>query len=383
MRRTLARVAVPLLVGVASSSCFWSDGNTDLAEGFANEAYVQGLDLPVAMALTPDGQLLVTEKESGDVRLIDENGNLSPDPMTHFDVASDGEWGLLGIALHPDYETNRLAYVYYMEPEHEGRSRPVVARFEVQASRAGEAEVVVDDLPQTSISTGSPEVDLFSNIHVGGNLHFGPDGLLYVAVGDFGVFEQRAADPASALGKILRFTAEGEPVPAESLEDSGRYGVFAYGLRNPFDFDFDEHGRIFAVDNGPDACDEINLVLEGQGYGWPSPRLSAETCERRDGEPAIAYLARAGSDAADNGSTVGPSSLLYLADGLGPLEGPGVIVCEVNTGRLRYHRLTEDPLTVSASVTLADDCFTDVVQLADGSLLYTTVDAIHRIFASD
>jgi hypothetical protein len=60
-----------------------------------------------------------------------------------------------------------------------------------------------------------------------------------------------------------------------------------------------------------------------------------------------------------------------------------VVVCEVNTGRLRYHRLNEDPLTVSASVTLADDCFTDVVQLADGSLLYTTVDAIHRIFASD
>ncbi|HET9200518.1 MAG TPA: PQQ-dependent sugar dehydrogenase, partial [Dehalococcoidia bacterium] len=161
------------------------------------------------------------------------------------------------------------------------------------------------------------------------------------------------------------------------------YGVFAYGLRNPFDFDFDGDGRIFAIDNGPQACDEINLVVEGEDYGWPSPRLSQDTCERRDGEAAIGYVAREGHEPAQNGSTVGPSSILYLTDGLGRLEGPGAVVCEVNTGRLRYHQLVEEPLSVEASYTLAEDCFTDVIQLADGSLLYTTQSSIERLTAND
>jgi glucose/arabinose dehydrogenase len=379
MTAALLRAVALTFLPLTAASCLWSSDSSDLASGFDREVFVDGLELPVAMALAPDGSIFVTEKESGDIRLIDPAGSLQPEPVIHFDVAGAGEWGLLGIALHPQYATNSLAYVYYMEPEEDGRSRPLIARFAVEDGRGSDPTIIVDDLPRTSISGGSPEADLFSNIHVGGNLHFGPDGLLYVAIGDFGVFEQRSADLSQPLGKILRFTTDGEPAPVPGLGDDALPSVFAYGLRNSFDFDFAPDGRIFAVDNGPDACDEINIIAAGANYGWPSPRLSADTCERRDGEPAIGYLAREDTEPPDNGSTVGPSSLLYLATDFGSLPGPALVVCEVNTGRLRYLPFDGDSLNPDDGAILADDCFTDVIQLPDGNLLYATTSSIKRL----
>ncbi|HEX5940395.1 MAG TPA: PQQ-dependent sugar dehydrogenase, partial [Dehalococcoidia bacterium] len=255
--------------------------------------------------------------------------------------------------------------------------------FQLEGHVGRDPSIVVSDLPRTSITGASPEVDLFSNIHVGGNLHFGPDELLYLSIGDFGVFQQRSADPGEAIGKLLRFTAEGQPAPAQNLPAEGDPRVFAYGLRNPFDFDFGGDGQIFAVDNGPDACDEVNIIREGLNYGWPSPRVSEESCERRDGESAIGYLSREGSNPYENGSTVGPSSLLYLENGFGRLAGPGLVVCEVNTGRLRYLPLNGDVVNVGESETLADDCFTDVIRLGDGSLVYTTLTSLRRLRAAD
>ncbi|HEX5939958.1 MAG TPA: PQQ-dependent sugar dehydrogenase, partial [Dehalococcoidia bacterium] len=200
-------IAVSLFTGLATA-CFWTGDGDDLASGFESELYVDDLESPVAMASDPNGRVLVTEKNSGDVRLIDEQGRLKAEPVIHFEAASAGEWGLLGIALHPDFQANRLAYVYYMAPSVEGRSQPVVARFQIDGDVGRDPSIVVSDLPRTSITGASPEVDLFSNIHVGGNLHFGRDELLYVSIGDFGVFQQRSADPGEAIGKLLRFTAE-------------------------------------------------------------------------------------------------------------------------------------------------------------------------------
>lgn len=339
------------------------------------------LDLPVALAQAPDGRVFVTEKNSGDVRLLEADGQLAEDPVIHFDVATDGEWGLLGIALHPGFEDNHFVYVYYMEPKVEGRSHPVIVRFREENGSGTDAEVIVDNLPLTEISVGSPTVDLFSNIHVGGNLHFGPDGFLYVAIGDFGVFQAKAQDVAEPLGKILRLDDEGQPAPGNPFSDEPDADprVYAYGLRNPFDFDWAPDGTLYAVDNGPDACDEVNIIVAGGDYGWPSNRLSSTSCDRRDGMQALHYLARPDSEPHKNGSTVGPSSLLYLEEGFAGEDGPGVVVCEVNSGRLGYLRLAGDGAQVVGEKTLAEDCFTDVIQLADGDLLYARPDGLTRL----
>lgn len=367
---TAANMAAALTVAVLASGCRAGDEGEE----------IDGLSLPVALAEAPDGRIFVSEKETGNVRLI-EDSRLVAEPVIHFDVATAGEWGLLGIALHPDFTSNHLLYVYYMEPEVEGRSHPVVMRFREEGGRGMDAEVIVDDLRLTDLPVGAPEVDLFSNIHVGGNLHFGPDGYLYVSIGEYGVFENKAQDLAEPLGKILRIDSEGNPAPGNPFADdeSADPRVYAYGLRNPFDFDWAPDGTLYAIDNGPDACDEVNLIVAGGNYGWPSNRVSSDSCERRDGAQAIHYLARRGRGAPENNSTVGPSSLLYLESGYAGHDGPGLAVCEVNTGRLRYLALGEEGTTVTDTSTIGGDCFTDVIELSDGSLLYTRADALVSI----
>ncbi len=161
-------------------------------------------------------------------------------------VKYGGEMGLLSMAFDPDFENNGYVYVYYYNK----RDFTVLSRFKsydgVRFSK--NTEKVIFKVKQP-----------FKN-HNGGHLEFGPDGYLYLSLGDGGSAGDplnNAQNPNSPLGKILRFNVK-----------TFSYEIFAYGLRNPWRFSFDSLGRMWVGDVGQNRWEEINLVEKGKNYGW-------------------------------------------------------------------------------------------------------------------
>ena len=186
-------------------------------------------------------------------------------------VLSGGERGLLGLAFHPNFSSNGFFYVDYTA---ENPSRTVISRFSVSQANPNQGD------------NGSEQVILevlqpFSN-HNGGKIAFGPDGYLYVALGDGG----SGGDPlgngqnrSTLLGSILRIDVDtssefGEySVPSDNPFVGNTQGhreeIYAYGLRNPWKFSFDYvTGRLWAADVGQDRSEEINIIEKGRNYGW-------------------------------------------------------------------------------------------------------------------
>ena len=179
-----------------------------------------------------------------------------------------GEQGLLGLAFHPQYESNGRFFVNYTRI---ADSATVVAEYRVSGSDPN-----VADRDETVLLTISQP---FSN-HNGGMIDFGPDGFLYISTGDGGSGNDpgnEAQNLDSLLGKILRIDVDntGTSLPYAIPSDNpfvgrpGRDEIFAYGLRNPWRFSFDRPtGRLYAADVGQDAVEEVNLIQKGRNYGW-------------------------------------------------------------------------------------------------------------------
>jgi glucose/arabinose dehydrogenase len=240
--------------------------------GYAWSPVVAGLDLPVDIQNAGDssGRLFVVEKH-GRIRII-QNGQLLPTPFLdiHNEVGSQAnEQGLLGLAFHPGYATSGLFFVNYTDVN----GNTVIARFHVSAN-------------DPNLADPSSEVDL---IHVdqpyvnhnGGGLAFGPDGYLYIGLGDGG----SAGDPhrngqnlQTMLGKLLRIDVDhGNPyaIPSDNpyATGGGLPEIWAYGLRNPWRFSFDRQtGGLYIADVGQDRWEEVDYVPAGTSggldFGW-------------------------------------------------------------------------------------------------------------------
>ncbi len=207
----------------------------------------QGLEVPWGIAFLPNGRALVTERDSTRVLEIPAHGG-STRTIGRMDAAQpQGEAGVLGIAVSPDFEDDSLVFVYLTTAE-DNR----VVRMEYDGRRLGEPEVVLDGIPN-------------GFIHDGGRLGFGPDGHLYVSTGETGEGEL-AQDRASLGGKILRITPDGEPAPGNPFADSP---VWTWGHRNVQGLAFDERDRLWASELGASTWDELNLIEPGDNYGWP------------------------------------------------------------------------------------------------------------------
>jgi len=227
--------------------------------GFSDTLAARGLNSPTAMAFAPDGRLFICE-QGGAVRVW-KNGALNAAPFLTLSVNSAGERGLLGIAFDPNFAANQYLYLYYT-----GSATPLfnrVSRFTANGDLvvAG-SELQIFRLPDLSSATN----------HNGGAMHFGPDGKLYVAVGE-NANPPLAQSTGSLMGKLLRINADGSipgdnPFPA--LAGNLR-AIWALGLRNPFTFAFQPGtGRLFINDVGQSAWEEINDGLAGANFGWPT-----------------------------------------------------------------------------------------------------------------
>ncbi|MFQ5761772.1 MAG: PQQ-dependent sugar dehydrogenase [Candidatus Bathyarchaeia archaeon] len=210
------------------------------------------LNFPVSLAFAPDGRIFFNERTTGQIRII-RDGVLLPTPFAIVKVENVGETGLLGLALHPDFENQPHVYIYYTQRDENGHLRNRVARFTAEGNRGIDFTVLLDDIPAASV-------------HNGGVLAFGPDGNLYITTGDASR-RNLAQDAASLAGKVLRITPRGT-IP----EDNPFPGspVFSMGHRNIFGLTFHPStGKPYITENGPATDDEINILESGRNYGWP------------------------------------------------------------------------------------------------------------------
>lgn len=236
------------------------------------ERVAQGLDRPVYVTAPPGNPRLFVLEQAGVVRVI-EDGRLRPEPFLNVraDVRLGGERGFLGLAFHPDYATSGRFVVHYSaQPDGD----TVLEEYRVSSDPAR-----ADAASRRLLL----RVDQPSSLHNGGMVTFGPDGMLYVGLGDGGKESARnAQDPTTLLGSLLRLDvdrpgARGRPyaIPPDNpfAAGGGSPEVWAFGLRNPWRFSFDPlEGLLYVGDVGQYRFEEIDVVpahLAGLNFGWP------------------------------------------------------------------------------------------------------------------
>jgi glucose/arabinose dehydrogenase len=253
------------------------------------DTVASALEVPWGVGFLPDGDAVVTERDSAKVLLIGAGDHEVTEVGSVGIAAPQGEGGLLGVAVSPAFDTDHTLYFYVSSTDD---------------NRIVTATLDGDELSDTTpILTGIP----LGGIHDGGRLAFGPDGMLYASTGETGNSEL-AQDRGSLGGKILRLTPDGKPAPGNPFSDSP---VWSFGHRNVQGLAFVD-GQLWASEFGQDTFDELNRIEPGQNYGWP---VNEGTGGAADGytDPQATW----GTDVAS------PSGLAY-ADGalwLGALRG--------------------------------------------------------------
>lgn len=288
------------------------------------ETWVSGLEVPWEIAFLPGPGLnaLVPERP-GRVRLI-RGGVLQTTPVLSLPLPPAGEGGLLGLAIHPQFSTNRFFYVYYTTTRN-GSSINRIERYKLSQDSASAASdrVILDEIGANTF-------------HDGGRLRFGPDGMLYAGTGDAGSREL-SQNPASLSGKILRISPDGG-IPKDN-PTSGNY-LFALGLRNPESFDWKDAKTMLIADHGPSGemgtgQDEISFARAGFNLGWP--RITG--CQAQAGlqSPVLSWR----GSAPPGGALVPKKSLIPAFDGnlLVAMLGVGT------SGAQQLHRLVFDSKT--------------------------------------
>ena len=297
-------------------------GDPGIGAGFREaEVVAGGLEAPWGLAFVPGGDALVSERASGRVLRVGRGS----DPRvvgTVPGVDAEGEGGLLGLAVSPEFGRDQLVYAYLTA---KGDNR--IVRFRLGG---GQVEVLLDGIPK-------------AGIHNGGRIAFGPDGMLYAGTGD-AAERGNAQDPGSLGGKILRLRPDGG-IPPDNPDPGSP--VWTLGHRNVQGLAWDAQGRMFATEFGQNRVDEINRIERGGNYGWPEVEGTGGGERFRD--PLVTWPT---SQASPSGAAIAGDTL-YVAALRGerlwtvPLDGDGgtgepAAVLAGSYGRLRHAAVAAD-----------------------------------------
>lgn len=211
-----------------------------------------GLTTPWGVAVLPEGDLLVASRDSGVITRVAAKDGRKTAVGTVPGVSAGGEGGLLGLTLSPDFATDHLVYAYFTTESDNRIARMLYDEDRPAGEQLGAPDTILRGIPHGAI-------------HNGGRIAFGPDGMLYAGTGESGD-RGKAQDKDSLGGKILRMTADGEPVHGNPFAGSV---VYSYGHRNVQGLAWDSQGRLWAAEFGQDTWDELNLIQPGGNYGWP------------------------------------------------------------------------------------------------------------------
>jgi glucose/arabinose dehydrogenase len=337
------------------SSGFLVAAAATLPTGFVETQIASGLSSPTAMDFAPDGRLFVC-LQGGNLRVV-KNGALLPTPFLTLTVDSSGERGLLGVAFDPNFATNNFVYVYYTVPGSPAHNR--VSRFTANGDVAmAGGEMVLLNLDNLSSATN----------HNGGAIHFGPDGKLYVAVGE-NANGANSQTLANLLGKVLRINSDGT-IPADNpfFNTAGaRKEIWALGLRNPFTFAFQPGtGRLFINDVGQSTWEEIDDGIAGSNYGWPTTEGPTSNPSFRS--PLFAYGHGSSSTtgcAIVGGGFYNPSVAQFPASYVGKY-----FFADLCTG---WIRLFDPSNSTAADFASGISSPVDLKVTADGSLYYLSI----------
>jgi glucose/arabinose dehydrogenase len=263
--RTL--VATTLLAAPLQVACADTAPRQPAAQSLESAPFdvapVAKLEEPWALAFLPDGRLLVTEKK-GRLRLVAQDGKVGTIGGVPA-VDYGGQGGLGDVAIHPQFATNGLVYLSYAEAGDADTRGAAVARAKLTLDAAGggalsDVQVIWRQVPKV---TGRG--------HYGHRIAFGPDGKLWISSGERQKFDP-SQDMNSNLGKVVRLNDDGTPAKDNPFADKGGVAaqIWSLGHRNPLGLAFDAQGRPWEVEMGPKGGDELNLVVKGRNYGYPT-----------------------------------------------------------------------------------------------------------------
>lgn len=340
--RRLTLVAAVAIIAASVATIFFTPGGTTvpipeptagnrtgLSSGI--QVIAENLDVPWAIDVAPDGRLFFTER-AGAIRVIENGTLLKPLAVS---VEQEGEAGLMGLALHPDFDENHLIYVYHTYSDGSSVYNKVVA-FTERDNQLIESKTIIDRIPAADRNDG-------------GRIKFGPDGMLYIATGDARQPEL-AQDAGSLAGKILRINPDGS-VPADNPFEGSP--VYSYGHRNVQGLAWDAQGNLYASEHGESGNDEINLIKAGENYGWP-----VEECDAAQFEAPVVCFSPA---IAPGGIAIAHSDELgYQGD---------AIIAALKAKQLRLVALDGSD---STNILTSYGRIRDVVEAPDGSLYVLT-----------
>jgi len=318
---------------------------------FRVETFLNNLNFPVTMAFAPDGRLFYNELQTGRVRVV-VNGVLQAQAFATLPVEISGERGLLGLAFDPQFSSNRFVYVLHSDPS--GVQR--VVRFSDDNGTGINPTVLIDNLPSTVV-------------HNGGNIGFGPDGFLYVTIGDSGD-PANAQDMNSLSGRLLRYNSNGTVVATNPF--GANNPAFNLGLRNSFDFTFHpQAGTVYASENGPDCDDEINRVVAGGNYGW-RPSFPCGDTNPMFIAPLVRFT-----------PTIAPTGITFYTGTVFPQFTGSLFLVDLNEGMARRFAVNEAMAgQITSSEVVVNGGFgnlVDIVQGPDGFIYFSSTTAIMRI----
>lgn len=311
---------------------------------YETEVIAENLNVPWAIDISSDGKIYFTER-SGSIRVI-ENGVLNPKPLITFSspFTSQGEGGLMGIALDPDYLRNHYIYVMHSYIENNRIYNRVIRLIE-NNGLATINKILLDKIPG-------------SQFHNGGRIKIGPDKKLYITTGD----AQNPAlsqDLSSLAGKILRIELNGS-IPRDNPFSNSP--VYSLGHRNPQGLAWSSSNVLYSSEHGQSAHDEINRIIPGGNYGWPLVQGDEDSTEIKIQKP----LVHSGEN------TWAPSGITFVNGG--PLNNK-LLVATLRGGQLLIISLNTNGTAVTNIESLFKNEYgrlREVIQGKDGSIYIAT-----------
>lgn len=335
---------------------------------FANASYraetvVEGLQVPWSMAWLPNGDMLVAERQGDLLRIRD--GKVVAKIQGVPEVRARGQGGLLDIALHPQFASNRWLYLSYSDPSGRGNgANTSIARAKLEGDALEQFEVLYRAGPNTG-----------AGVHYGSRLVFDRQGDLFFSIGDRGKRDENPQDPKRDGGKIYRIHDDGQ-VPGDNpfVGGHGLDTLYSFGHRNPQGLALHPvSGRVWSHEHGPRGGDEVNIIRSGANYGWPilsyginySGTSFAEGTEREGYESPAWYW----------DPSIAPSGMAFVTSDNYPDWQGHLLVGSLKFGQLVLCKLDGDRVISAEPVLKNLGRVRDVRQAPDG-FVYVAIDGL-------